>query len=274
MEESRVNIVSSPFSIIISDHLPHAASDKRLRAHRPAASNDQAQMLTYKQDPATLLDTKTPDMFSQILSSSTSGAAPSTPSNHALEAKARQLQEWEESLRQQREELNQQRANSNASYPSTPNYGASSKASKTDEAPPPPAASVDHATPIVTPSFNKAPAKLNSNMSPEAAALFRKNRAALQALFNTYASNDQVSLEQFFSLCSDFDLFPTFLNKDGINSCFDKSSSTGYVNFELFTNALYEVAIHALSKSTFAEIYPTSESKVGGLFCCLCCLIV
>ena len=59
-------------------------------------------------------------------------------------------------------------------------------------------------------------------MSPESSALFRKNSVALQALFNTYASNDQISLEQFFSLCSDFDLFPTFLNRDGIVTCFGK----------------------------------------------------
>lgn len=46
-----------------------------------------------------------------------------------------------------------------------------------------------------------------------------------------------------------------------------KSSTSGYVNFELFINALYEIAIHSLSKHQFAEIYPTAESKVHFLCC-------
>ena len=46
-----------------------------------------------------------------------------------------------------------------------------------------------------------------------------------------------------------------------------KSSTSGYVNFELFINALYEIAIHSLSKHQFAEIYPTTESKVHFLCC-------
>jgi hypothetical protein len=41
-----------------------------------------------------------------------------------------------------------------------------------------------------------------------------------------------------------------------------KVTTSGYVNFELFINALYELAIHSLSKQAFAEIYPTSESKI------------
>jgi len=42
VEASRVNIVGSPFNIVISDHLPPAASNQRMRAHRPAAQNDAA----------------------------------------------------------------------------------------------------------------------------------------------------------------------------------------------------------------------------------------
>ena len=93
--------------------------------------------------------------------------------------------------------------NGGSSYPSTP-------ASKTE------ASKVEMpsiAPTLMTPSVASQPV---SGMSNEAAALFRKNRSALQALFDTYATGDMVSLEQFFSMCSDFDLFPTFVNRDGV----------------------------------------------------------
>jgi hypothetical protein len=285
VEASRVNIVGSPFCVTISDHLPSAASEKRLRAHRPAAPNDSINDMKQGE-----IDTKTdaPSSFtSSTLSSAMSygspapGPAPGTPSNHELEAKARQLQQWEDSIRRQQEELQQEKqrfqqggnySNSPNNYPSTPLGGASKAASKTEE------------PPIVTPSVRqpvniaaKAPAAApaapaaaaaaasGDTMTPEASSLFRKNRQALQSLYDTYASNsDGLSLESFFSMCSDFDLFPTFLNRDGIVTCYGRAcKSGGSINFEEFTNALYEVAMHSLSKSTFQELYPTPESKVS-----------
>ena len=45
VEESRVNISGSPFQITISDHLPGHGDPARLRAHRPAAANDEVSGL-------------------------------------------------------------------------------------------------------------------------------------------------------------------------------------------------------------------------------------
>ena len=94
--------------------------------------------------------------------------------------------------------------NGGSSYPSTP--ASKTEASKVEMP-------SSMAPTLMTPSVTSQPV---SGMSNEAAALFRKNRSALQALFDTYATGDMVSLEQFFSMCSDFDLFPTFVNRDGV----------------------------------------------------------
>merc|ERR1711865_461044 len=137
--------------------------------------------------------------------------------------------------------------NGSSSYPSTP--ASKTEASKVEMP-------SSMAPTLMTPSVTSQPV---SGMSNEAAALFRKNRSALQALFDTYATGDMVSLEQFFSMCSDFDLFPTFVNRDGVVTCFGKTTQTGYENY---INALYELAEHALGKPTFEPLYPTSQAKV------------
>ena len=105
-------------------------------------------------------------------------------------------------------------------------------------------------------------------MPPEVVALFRKSRVQLQALFHAYASPSEnvVSLEQFGSLCSDFDLVPTFLNYDSMLKCFEKTTTMNYVTYSQFTTALFEIAELSLSKAAFQELYPTSEFRVSFYF--------
>jgi hypothetical protein len=224
IEASRVNIVSSPFTVGISVNTPRASSANRLRAHRPAATNDESQALTYKLPPSELdsksnFETKSSlspiKLSSSGLFSSTT-SSPMTPYSRELELKEQQLKQWEESLMRKQQEISKlSQSNFQSSTSNNVNsFDGSSKASKTDDM-----VSTPVKAALLTPAANAAK---KSIMSLECTSLFRKNRVALQALFNTYASDDHVSLEQFFSLCSDFDLFPTFLNKDGILACFRK----------------------------------------------------
>ena len=255
-----------------------------------------------------MLDTKTSNdnRYGYHEQTSYEQAAQATPTGYSptreLQEKEKQLQQWEDHIRKQQKELLEQKrqmeqefaessakrkmeqGNAEASYPSTPsnnnnnNNMNSMAATKTSgefkEQPSQPQAIVTPAIKkqsIVTPSVT-LPQSISDAMAPEAAVLFRKNRASLQSLYDTYASGSSVdgaegvygiSLESFAGMCSDFDLFPTFLNKEGIVTCFERASNNGSVNFEEFTNALYEVALYSLSKSTFQELYPTAESKVN-----------
>ena len=70
--------------------------------------------------------------------------------------------------------------------------------------------------------------------------------------------NAQFVLTRFLCLSSLFLLSFSF----SLHSCFGRTTQTGYVNYESFVNALYELAEHALGKPTFEPLYPTSQAKV------------
>ena len=82
-----------------------------------------------------------------------------------------------------------------------------------------------------------------SVISDEAQGLLHRSRPALQSLFDTYSSKNLVTLEQFFGLCEDFDLYPTFITRAGVEKCFGKvagSVSLYYVIFGGFWGVQYD----------------------------------
>jgi hypothetical protein len=71
-----------------------------------------------------------------------------------------------------------------------------------------------------------------NTVSEEAKGMLRRSRPALQSLFDTYSNKNVVTLKQFFRLCADFDLYPTFLTRAGVKKCFEKVA--GAVSLVLF----------------------------------------
>ena len=79
-------------------------------------------------------------------------------------------------------------------------------------------------------------------------------------MFGTSMFPAQFVLTRFLCLSSLFLL--SFSFSFSLHSCFGRTTQTGYVNYESFVNALYELAEHALGKPTFEPLYPTSQAKV------------
>jgi len=71
----------------------------------------------------------------------------------------------------------------------------------------------------------------------------------------------------------DFDIVPTFLTKKEIKGCYSvvsrmqgaESSATVGLDFAGFIQLLGLLAVQALSKPSFAQLYPTNQAKVGVL---------
>lgn len=280
---TRVNIKGSEFHIPVSTSMPNS-QESRDRCTRPPASGedepatDAPPKLSYMVHEDTPLgETKSSFhsgsmMFSQSPPDATFGQR--GRQDAAEVALSRQLRQQEEQMARQASELaalRQELAAARAGAPS-PTSHAAPLGGGFPLPPPPPA---ELAAPASTPAPAPAPAPATApgvksqailSASDEANALMQKHRAQLRRLFDNYATGGSVIFASFLELCADFDLYPTFLDKDGIQACFRIGTSNGaHANFDNFVAALYQLASDALSKKMFQDIYPRDVDKVGVL---------
>ena len=96
---------------------------------------------------------------------------------------------------------------------------------------------------------------------PAVAALFDKHAAQLRAVFDHYADAGMVSVPSVVKLGSDFDIVPTFLSRKELKAALGMNEAAGFA-YDSFVDALKRIALNALSKQPFANIYPTDEAKV------------
>ena len=96
---------------------------------------------------------------------------------------------------------------------------------------------------------------------PAVAALFDKHAAQLRAVFDHYADGGMVSVPSVVQLGSDFDIVPTFLSRKELKAALGMNEAAGFT-YDSFVDALKRIALNALSKQPFANIYPTDEAKV------------
>ena len=255
--ESRVNIVRSPFEVPISENTIMSAGGKGAET-RPLASNDPGAEEAAKKSNSDKSGSGGALTFSKDAFHTDLMAGSANASSAALVAKRLELDRREAQIKQMEERLAaQSRALDNArraaasldqkqqqqqqqqrtfaaerlSTPSSNNFAAvdagAKYSTKSDE---PPARSKALVTP--GPSQNSPAASSNTGpsvVSDEARGLLRRSRPALQSLFDTYSNNNLVTLKQFFRLCADFDLYPTFLTRAGVKKCFEKVA--GAVSF-------------------------------------------
>lgn len=101
-------------------------------------------------------------------------------------------------------------------------------------------------------------------------ALFQRHSAALKRVYRYYATRNSGGLESVylsgFSKClQDFGVKPTFASKKDVQDAFVQAcrgDSTAGMNFPLFLEGLGYLAMIALSKPTFASLYPTTSKKI------------
>ncbi len=110
---------------------------------------------------------------------------------------------------------------------------------------------------------NQSP--LNTSGTNESSALFARFSQPLHLVFKYYAGSagGALTLEQYMRLGQDYDLYPTFLNKNELKKCFvEAARGHDTLVFTGFIDALRITAVVALSKKTFKSLYPTEASKV------------
>lgn len=286
--ESRVNIVRSPFEVPITENTVLSAGGNAAAA-RPLASNDPGAEETISKSNSGTSGSGGALSFSKEAFHSDHMAGGANASSAALVAKRMELDRREAQIKQMEERLTaqaralekakqaaaaldqkqqQQKRSFAPERLSTPSSNTSYVAAdagakystKTDE---PAVRSKALVTP--GPSQNSPAAFSNggtSVVSDEAQGLLRRSRPALQSLFDTYSNNNLVTLKQFFRLCADFDLYPTFLTRAGVKKCFEKVAGQRSIDFEGFVSALYEVAMYSLSKEMYRDLYPNDSDKV------------
>jgi hypothetical protein len=101
-------------------------------------------------------------------------------------------------------------------------------------------------------------------LTPEIMSLFQKHNGPLAAVFAHYSHSDSLlKVESIFELAQDFDILPTFLSKRELQVLYRSiGAAAGGIDFVGFVDFLANCAFDALSKGSFAQLYPTDEAKV------------
>ena len=100
-------------------------------------------------------------------------------------------------------------------------------------------------------------------MTPEILSLFQKHNGPLTEVFAHYSSDSLLKVQSILELATDFDILPTFLSQRELEVLFRSLGATANgIDFVGFIDFLANCAFDALSKGSFAQLYPTDEAKV------------
>jgi len=117
----------------------------------------------------------------------------------------------------------------------------------------------------------QSPGNFGGRQADEIRRLFDQYAEPLGQVFDFYSQDQRIiGLSNFIQLGIDFDLYPTFVDKAEMRSCFQEAqlkftSQSDTLSYDGFIDALYLLAVVSLSKKTFSNLYPTDAEKVNVL---------